>query len=77
MIIIFVLVAVISVGLLRESFHAGLRWHAEELRSPTDGEGASHKRRCDAYAWDALILASMFGISLFVLLLILIRGVAT
>ncbi len=53
MIIILVLVAIISVGLLRESGRAGLRWYAEELKSLAEGESAAHRGRCDAYAWDA------------------------
>ncbi len=74
MLIVFFFVFLIAAGLFYECLRAVLRSLDERLPLPAKDEDHARQQRRQAHREDAIILIFLFGFSLFVLLLLAMRG---
>lgn len=74
MFLVFFLIAAVSGGFLGGCLRSALRWYKERQPLPVDAEDLNRLRRRDVHASDAIILALLWGFSMYVLLLLVIGG---
>jgi len=76
MFIVFCFIVAISGGLLGAGLKSALQWFKERRPLAVDAQDLARLRRRDVHAGDAIILALLWGFSMYALLLLALGGFA-